>query len=161
MPVKAIDYFLTFSDIAHLMRKPGRKVNAPLFIFFEYFLGLAFGVVGSVIYSYSDTTSKLLDFTMKIYLVGMLSILFGVLLVGFFHYKAMQRLRDFGNGIAAAIAGFFIGTILLLFLNAILPDSVPEFIYSYIFAMVLPLTGAVTGINLAILNKKDPQRGHN
>src|SRR4051812_35819604 len=89
-PAETICIFLIFIYRAHLMSKPRRTVNAPLFIFLEYITGLGFGLLGVNIYSYLDTTSKLFDYMLKVYLVEMAATILGVGLIAFLHYRTIH-----------------------------------------------------------------------
>jgi hypothetical protein len=76
------------------------------------------------------------------FLIGFICMLTGIGLVGYFHLKMIRMLHKFGKAVTFSFLGLIVFLILYLFVENLFPDL-------GILALIIPLSGAVVGFNLA------------
>jgi ABC-type Na+ efflux pump permease subunit len=79
----------------------------------------------------------------------------GILLVGYFHFRAINRLNDFSKAIGLSFLGLIAFFILYIIVNALAFKILPHYLSSVILPIIMPVIGAVTGLNFIILNQKE------
>lgn len=124
-----------------------------LFVSLEIIFGLGFGILGGYIFSFFDRA----DITASVFNTFMIvfaSMIIGVLLVGYFHFKVIDRLNDFGKAIGWSFLGLIAFLILYIGINALTFKLLPHYISSVILPIVLPVLGTVIGLNYILIRER-------
>ena len=113
----------------------------PGFILLEFITGLVFGLLGAFIYIEFFDEKGLFGSILYTIIVACIAMFIGIILIGYFHFRNIKRIKEFGG---ALIWSF------LIFL--------PFFFLSLTLAigritMLLPLIGAVIGLNVVLFKK--------
>ena len=117
----------------------------------EFIFGLGFGILGYYFSSYFIEGDILVS-VFKTFTITFISMIMGVLLVGYFHYRAINRLNDFGKALGLSFVGLIAFLILYIIVNALAFKILPHYISSVILPIIMPVIGAVIGLNFVILN---------
>jgi hypothetical protein len=124
------------------------------FVILECISGLGFGMLGDYFFS-SFNEGDIAVSVFKTFMVTGISMIMGILLVGYFHYRAINRLNDFGRAIGLSFLGLIAFFILYIIVNPLAFKILPHYLSSVIFPIVMPFIGAVTGLNFIIINQKE------
>lgn len=126
------------------------RLRQPIFVVLEFISGLGFGILGGYVFSFFDKA----DITASVFntfAIAFISMIIGVVLVGYFHYKAINRLNEFGKATGLCFLGLFAFLILYIIVNALTFRILPHYISSVILPIIMPLIGSVIGLNYIIL----------
>jgi hypothetical protein len=129
------------------------KLRQSIFVTLEFIVGLGFGILGGYEFSFFDKA----DITVSIFntfMVAFISMIIGVVLIGYFHYRAIDRLNEFGKAIGWCFLGLLVFLILYVVLNALTFRILPHYISSVILPIVMPVIGAVIGLNYTIIRER-------
>ena len=113
-----------------------------LFVILQYLLGFCFAIAGIFLFAEYDRSSLSSSIFLG-FLIGFSCMLTGVGLAGYFHLKAKHVINRFGQGMLLSFAGLLLFLILYLLIEGFLPSEFG------ILSLLIPLTGAVFGFNLA------------
>lgn len=129
------------------------KLRQPIFVTLEFIFGLGFGILGGYVFSFFDKA----DITASVFntfVIAFISMIIGVALVGYFHYRAIDRLNEFGKAIGWCFLGLLVFLILYIIVNALTFRILPHYISSVILPILMPVTGAVIGLNYIIFKER-------
>lgn len=130
------------------------KLIQSIFVTLEFIFGLGFGILGGYIFSFFDKA----DITASVFntfVIAFISMMAGVVLIGYFHYRAIDRLNEFGKAIGCCFLGLLVFLILYVVVNALTFKVLPHYISSVILPIVMPVAGAVVGLNYIIVRGKN------
>jgi hypothetical protein len=121
-------------------------ISTAIFIALEYIIGFALAI--GIFYLLPERAdSSMMTEIFHAFLFAFTSMLIGVWVVGFFHFRLKRILSRFPMAMLLSLAGLLLFLALSLFADKFLPFDI-GFIFFF-----LPLTGAVTGFNLAATEK--------
>ena len=118
-------------------------------IFIEFCCGIVFGILGGYLYSFFDT-KDLLASVANTFLCAFVASLIGIELVGYFHLRALGRLKQFGTAIFYSFLGLVSFLILYIVIYELTFRLIPHYLSSVILPVLLPIAGGVMGFNLKI-----------
>jgi len=113
-----------------------------LFVLLQYVFGVAFVAIGLFAFEGKISKMELLGGIFYSYLVGYISMLIGVAIVGYFHLRVKHISRRF----LLALTLSFVVSLLFLVLYFFIEKHLPK-LFGFL-ALILPLTGAVFGFNI-------------
>lgn len=113
------------------------------FIILEFISGLGFSILAIYIYSVNSKVS-LNTFVFNGLLIAYISMLLGIILIGYFHLKKLSSLKNFIAAIINCFAGFFLSVMLFIILSLIF------YVSSFFVTILMPLVGAVLGFNFEL-----------
>lgn len=122
------------------------KLKKWRFVILEFFSGFGFAILGDYIYSSFDK-ANLETSIFNSYLTIFIFMALGVVLMGYFHFRSIDKLKEFGKAIACCFIGLFLFIILYIILDLIAYKVIPDYINSIILPILMPLTGSVGGLN--------------
>jgi len=128
------------------------------YIFLEFISGLAFGILGGLIFSLFDNWD-LFASVLFTFIVIFLTIPVGVGLVGYFHLRSLGRQKDFGQAFLLSILGLIGFVLVYIVFNSFTFRLIPHYVSSVLLPILLPLTGAVIGFNYRITKQKNEGTG--
>lgn len=134
------------------MKNHGAKLTHWIFIAFEFVFGLGFGILGGHAFSFfnqMDIAASVLG----TFAIAFISMMAGVSLIGYFHYRAIDKLKDFGKSIGYCFLGLMVFLILYIVVNALTFKVLPHYISSVILPIAMPVVGAVIGLNYIIIRE--------
>ena len=116
-----------------------------IFVFLEYLIGLGFAIAGVFIFTEYDRSSLMTGIFYG-FVVCFISMFVGISLVGYFHLRTKQLLNKFGRALFYTFIGIFLSVLLYVMVESFFPD------FLGILAIIIPLTGGVTGFNWVLKN---------
>lgn len=129
------------------MKTSNVKSTHLIFVALELVSGIGATVIGSFMLSLFSNIGSLFSSMLYSLLVIFISMLLGVILVGYFHFRKIDRLNVFGKAIAWCVFGLFLFLLMYFVL-------VPHHNNSLILPVVISLIGAVLGLNYTLINKR-------
>ena len=135
------------------MRNRTIKLRRTIFIILEFISGFGFAILGSYLFSFFDKAD--LDASvLYTFIIGYTSMIIGTALIGYFHFKSTNRLKEFGKALVGSFIGLFLFLILYIWLELADFNLFPYYINSFILPIFLPLLGAVAGFNFIMFWEK-------
>lgn len=129
------------------------KLRQPIFVTLEFIFGLGFGILGSYVFSSFDK-GDITDSVLNTFMIAFISMIVGVVLVGYFHYRTIDRLNEFGKAIGWCFLGLLAFLILYIIINALTFNLLPHYISSVVLPIIMPVAGAVIGLNYIIIRER-------
>lgn len=129
------------------------KLRQPIFVTLEFIFGLGFGILGSYVFSFFDK-ANITASVFNTFMIAFISMIAGVVLVGYFHYRAIDRLSEFGKAIGWCFLGLLAFLILYTIVNALTFKLLPYYISSVVLPIIMPVAGAVIGLNYIIIRER-------
>lgn len=129
------------------------KSRLLIFVSLEILSGLGFGILGSYLFSFDDN-SDIAASIFNTFVIGFISMLVGVVFIGYFHYRVTDRLNEFGNAIGWCFLGLVMFLIFYIIVNTLTFKLLPHYVSSIILPLIMPVIGAVIGMNYIIVRKK-------
>jgi hypothetical protein len=114
-----------------------------VFVLLEYLVGCTLAL--SSMYLMTHIYDDLFYSIIFALIVGPISLLFGVCLVGYFYLRLKHQLEKFGSSIFKSFLGFILFLLIDFLVNIIIPSKLRIIIF------LLPVTGAIIGFNFEIL----------
>jgi hypothetical protein len=130
------------------------KLRQRIFVTLELLFGLGFGILAGYVFSFfdkADMTASVFNTFMTVFIAMMI----GVVLIGYFHFRAMNRLSEFGKAVGWCFLGLLAFLILYIILNALTFRILPHYISSVILPVIMPVAGAVMGLNYVLIKAKN------
>lgn len=124
-----------------------------IFIILEFVSGFGFGVLGVYIFSFFDK-GNLETSIFNSFLVAFISMIVGIVLVGYFHFRNIGQLNEFGKAMVFCVVGLFLFLILYILIDLIAYKFIDDYFISVILPITMPLIGGVLGLNFVILKTK-------
>jgi hypothetical protein len=121
-----------------------------LFIVLEIIAGLLFGLAGALLYSEYDTTN-LFDSILLTFTAIFVCMLVGINIAGYFHYRTMKRIKDYGKSVALSFTGMVLFLLLYIIIVTAADSYIPQYISKVVMPILLPLAGAVLGMNFVFI----------
>src|SRR5215831_2040786 len=133
-----------------------RKTIQAIFISLEFVTGLGCGLLGDYCYSHFDN-EELTASIFNTFLSAYVSMLVGIILIGYFHFRNIGRMRDFGTATGLSLLGLLLFLVLYILIEMVADNLIPDYIDSILLPFLLPLTGAVIGLNILLIRKIRPE----
>ena len=123
-----------------------------IFIALEFAVSLLFGVTGGEIFSLHDsyTLEASIFYT---FCVVFASMIVGISVVGYFHFKRMNRLKDFGEAIVRSAVSLVLLLGVYILIVSLIGGTINQYIESVVLPILMPLIGGVFGLNFIFIKK--------
>lgn len=129
------------------------KSRHTIFVTLEVIFGLGFGILGGYIFTFFDEA----DITTSVFntfVIVFISMTLGIMLVGYFHFKAFDKLNEFAKAIGLSLLGLLIFIVLYAIVNALAFELLPHYISSVILPLIMPVIGGVIGLNYIFIRER-------
>jgi uncharacterized membrane-anchored protein len=130
------------------------KLIQSIFVALEFVFGIGFAILGGHIFSFFDHGDIAVS-VFNTFVVAFISMMVGVVMMGYFHYRTIDRLKEFGKAIGWCFLGLLIFLILYIVITALTFKLLPHYVSSVILPIVMPVAGAVIGMNYIIFREKN------
>lgn len=129
------------------------KLGQIIFIVIEFVFGFGFGILGAYVFSFFDKADIMMS-VFNTFLIAYISMTLGVVVIGYFHYRAIGKSNQFGKAIGWCMLGLMLFLIFYVMINALFFKFIPYYISSMILPAVMPTIGAVIGINYLLFKER-------
>jgi hypothetical protein len=125
------------------------KKTRRIYYIIEALSGLIFGtILGELVWIYARGHINMM--IIKSFSAVFIGVVIGIAIPGYIYCKKNSKVEKFIKAIGLSIAGLFAFLLMYIGLSALVFDLIPHYISSVAMPVVLPLTGAVLGFNVAL-----------